>query len=186
MNKKTELSPEVKAMQQAWQGQAAAARERSMGAGIMLKHNADHLSGLGKLTAWLDGKLPHPHICDTMDFVLVEVSMGRAVFQGTPAIDHYNPMGTVHGGWYATLLDSAVGCAVLSTLSAGRAFTTAELGLNIVRSASEHTGPLRAMGEVIHVGRQVITAQGRIVDVEGRIYAHCTTTCFAFDVQPQS
>jgi uncharacterized protein (TIGR00369 family) len=173
MNKKTELSPEVKAMQQAWQGQAAAARERSMGAGI-------------KLTAWLDGKLPHPHICDTMDFVLVEVSMGRAVFQGTPAIDHYNPMGTVHGGWYATLLDSAVGCAVLSTLSAGRAFTTAELGLNIVRSASEHTGPLRAMGEVIHVGRQVITAQGRIVDVEGRIYAHCTTTCFAFDVQPQS
>jgi uncharacterized protein (TIGR00369 family) len=184
MNKKTELSPEVKALQQEWLVQAAAVRERSVGAGIALRHKVDHMSGLELLTAMLDGKLPYPHICDTLGFILVEAAMGRVVFQGTPVVDHYNPMGTVHGGWYATLLDSAVACAVHSTLPVGRAYTTAELGLNIVRAATEHTGPLRAIGEVIHVGRQMSTAQGRIVDVEGRIYAHCTTTCFMFDAKP--
>lgn len=183
-HKQASLSAEVKALQEEWLDRARTVRERSVGAGIALAHSAQHTSGLELLAGMIDGKVPYPHICDTLGFLLVEVSMGRAIFQGTPVIDHYNPMGTVHGGWYATLLDSAVACAVHSTLPAGRAYTTAELGLNIVRAATDKTGPLRAIGEVIHVGRQMATAQGRIVDVEGKLYAHCTTTCFVFDAKP--
>jgi uncharacterized protein (TIGR00369 family) len=185
VSKKTEINPEIKAMQEEWLRQAAAVRSRSMGAGIAFKHPVSHMTGLQILTEMLDGKLPYPHICDTLGFILVEVGMGRVVFQGTPVIEHYNPMGTVHGGWYATLLDSAVACAVQTTLPVGKGYTTAELGLNIVRAANEHTGPLRAIGEVIHGGRQMATAQGRIVDAEGKLYAHCTTTCFVFDAKPQ-
>jgi uncharacterized protein (TIGR00369 family) len=166
-----------------WLSQAQAVRDRSSGAGVALSHDVGHLSGLELLQALLEGRLPYPHICDTLDFILVEVTQGRVVFQGSPQRKHYNPMGTVHGGWYATLLDSAVACAVHSTLPCGKAYTTAELGLHIVRAASESTGPLRAVGEVIHSGRQMATAQGRIVDVQGRIYAHCTTTCFIFDAR---
>ena len=85
-------------------------------------------SGLGILQAMLRGEIPYPHIAETLDFALIEVEAGRAVFQGTPQLKHYNPMGMVHGGWYATLLDSALGCAVQSTLPAGRSYTTVELG----------------------------------------------------------
>jgi uncharacterized protein (TIGR00369 family) len=88
----------------------------------------------------------------------------------------------VHGGWFSTLLDSALGCAVHSTLPLGRAYTTAELSINIVRSATHKTGPLRAIGNVIHAGRQMATAEARVVDEAGRLYAHATTTCFVFDI----
>ena len=90
-------------------------------------------------------------------------------------------MGTVHGGWYSTLLDSALGCAVHSKLPAGRAYTTAELSINIVRAASHETGPLRAIGNVIHSGKQMATAEAKMLDASGRLYAHATTTCFVFD-----
>jgi len=113
---------------------------------------------------------------------LLEVDDGRAVFQGIPLPQHYNPLGTVHGGWFATLLDSALGCAVQSTLPAGRSYTTAELSLNIVRPASHKTGPLRAVSRVIHGGRQMATAEARIEDEQGKLYAHAITTCFVFDV----
>jgi len=118
---------------------------------------------------------------ETMNMTLLEVDDGRAVFQGIPLSQHYNPMGTVHGGWFATLLDSALGCAVQSTLPAGRSYTTAELSINIVRPASHKTGALRATGTVIHCGRQIATAQARIEDEQGKLYAHATTTCFVFD-----
>jgi uncharacterized protein (TIGR00369 family) len=137
-------------------------------------------SGLAVMQAMLAGELPYPHIADTMDFGLVEVAQGRAVFQGTPQLKHFNPMGTVHGGWYATLLDSALGCAVHTTLPAGRAYTTAELGVNIVRAATLNTGPLRAVGTVLHAGRQLATAEARIVGPDGKLYAHATTTCLVF------
>lgn len=142
-------------------------------------------TGLEQMQAMLDGRSPYPHIADTMDFALVEIAPGKAVFQGTPQLKHYNPLGTVHGGWYATLLDSAVGCAVHTTMPVGRAYTTAELGLNIVRAASHKTGPLRAIGTVIHSGRQMATAEGRIVGPDGKIYAHCTTTCLVFEFPPK-
>ena len=139
-------------------------------------------TGLEMMQAMLAGELPFPHIADTLDFSLMEVSPGKAVFQGTPQLKHYNPLGSVHGGWYATLLDSAVGCAVHTLMPAGRAYTTAELSVNIVRAASHKTGPLRAIGTVIHCGRQLATAEARIVGPDGKLYAHATTTCLVFEV----
>jgi uncharacterized protein (TIGR00369 family) len=154
------------------------------GAGAGLANQADlaGLTGLQQMQALLDGRLPYPHITDTMDFSLVEIGEGRAVFQGQPQLKHYNPLGTVHGGWYATLLDSAVGCAVHTVMPVGRAYTTAELSVNIVRAASHQSGPLRAIGTVVHAGRQLATAEGRIVGADGKLYAHATTTCLVFEV----
>jgi uncharacterized protein (TIGR00369 family) len=139
-------------------------------------------TGLEMMQAMLAGGLPFPHIADTLDFSLIEVSPGRAVFQGTPQLKHYNPLGSVHGGWFATLLDSAVGCAVHTLMPVGRGYTTAELSVNIVRAASHKTGPLRAIGTVLHCGRQLATAEARIVGPDGKLYAHATTTCLVFEV----
>ncbi|MBT9466972.1 PaaI family thioesterase [Hydrogenophaga sp.] len=154
------------------------------GVGVGLANPADiaGLTGLQQMQAMLDGKLPYPHIAQTLDFSLVEVSEGRAVFQGQPQLKHYNPLGSVHGGWYATLLDSALGCAVHTVMPVGRAYTTAELGVNIVRAASLKSGPLRAIGTVLHAGRQLATAEARIVGADGKLYAHATTTCLVFEV----
>lgn len=139
-------------------------------------------SGREILEGMMSGELPYPPMNETMNMTLLEVGNGRAVFQGIPLPQHYNPLGTVHGGWFATLLDSALGCAVQTTLPAGRSYTTAELSINIVRPASHKTGPLRAIGTLIHGGRQMATAEARIEDEAGKLYAHATTTCFVFDV----
>lgn len=152
------------------------------GVGLASPDSVAGLTGLEIMQAMLAGELPYPHIAETLEFGLVEVEYGRAVFQGTPQLKHYNPLGSVHGGWYATLLDSALGCAVHTTMPAGLAYTTAELGLNIVRAASAKTGPLRAIGQVLHSGRQLATAEARIIGPDGRLYAHATTTCLVFPV----
>ena len=167
-----------------WAREAAALRERlaaGRGAGVASPAEAAGKSGLELLQALLRGELPYSHIGETMDFLLMEVAPGRAVFQGLPQTKHLNPMGTVHGGWYATLLDSAVGCAVHTTMPPGRAYTTAELSVNLVRGAVPGREPLRAIGQVIHSGRQLATAEGRIVDAAGKVYAHATTTCLVFE-----
>jgi uncharacterized protein (TIGR00369 family) len=156
------------------------------GAGLASPAEVAGLTGLQVLNKMLAGELPYPHIADTLDFGLVAVEFGKAVFQGTPQLKHYNPLGTVHGGWYATLLDSALGCAVHTTMPAGMGYTTAELGLNIVRAASSRSGPLRAIGQVVHSGRQLATAEARIVGPDGKLYAHGTTTCLVFPVPPAS
>ena len=139
-------------------------------------------TGLEMLHAMLRGELPSPYIAETLDFALIEVEAGRAVFQGAPQLKHYNPLGSVHGGWYATLLDSAVGCAVHTLMPAGRSYTTSQLNIHIVRAATTQSGQLRAIGSVIHCGRQLATAEGRIVGPDGRLYAHATTTCLVFDL----
>jgi uncharacterized protein (TIGR00369 family) len=139
-------------------------------------------TGLELLQAMLRGELPYPPIADTVDFSLISVEAGKAVFQSTPQFKHYNPLGTVHGGWYATLLDSALGCAVQSALPAEHSYTTVEFGMNIVRAASHSTGPLRATASIIHSGRQLATAEGRIVGPDDKVYAHATTTCLVFEV----
>ena len=141
-------------------------------------------TGLQLMQAMRDGEFPAPHISQTLDFWLIEVEPGRTVFQGTPQLAHYNPLGSVHGGWYSTLLDSAMGCAVHTTMAVGYGYTTAELNVNIVRAASAKTGPLRAIGQVLHSGRQLATAEARIVDAAGKLYAHGTTTCLVFEVKP--
>ena len=152
-------------------------------AGLATPEQIHGKTGLQIMQAMLAGEMPYPHIADTLDFSLVEVSEGRVVFQGIPQLKHYNPLGTVHGGWYATLLDSALGCAVHTMMPVGRGYTTAELGVNIVRAASFKTGPLRAIGTVIHCGRQMATAEARIVGPDGKLYAHATTTCLVFELK---
>ena len=184
------LSPdETAANAAAWAAQEAQVRAAMLAggaqAGVARPEQVAGLSGLQVMLKMLAGELPYPHIAATLDFGLVEVAPGRAVFQGAPQLKHYNPLGTVHGGWYATLLDSALGCAVHTTVPAGYGYTTAELGVNIVRAASARTGPLRAIGQVIHSGRQLATAEARIVGPDGKLYAHATTTCLVFPVKPQ-
>jgi uncharacterized protein (TIGR00369 family) len=165
--------------------QEVATRMRAGGgaAGLARPEQVAGKSGLESMQAMLAGQLPYPHIADTLDFSLVEVGPGLAVFQGTPQLKHYNPLGSVHGGWFATLLDSALGCAVHTALPAGRGYTTAELGVNIVRAATVQTGPLRAIGKVLHCGRQLATAEARIVGPDDKLYAHATTTCLVFEAR---
>jgi len=139
-------------------------------------------TGLQMMQAVLDGELPFATIAQTLDFLLIEVSEGQAVFQGAPSVQHLNPMGTVHGGWFATLLDSALGCAVHTLLPAGRGYTTAELSVNIVRALTPDVPRVRAEGKVLHCGRQLATAEARLVGPDGRLYAHATTTCLVFDL----
>jgi uncharacterized protein (TIGR00369 family) len=138
-------------------------------------------SGLEVMRALLAGELPAPPISGTLDFMLIEVEHGRAVFQGRPLERHYNPLGSVHGGWFATLLDSALGCSVHAALPAGKSFTTLELKVNMLRALNSKVGLVRAEGRVIHVGGQVATAEARLVDAAGKLYAHGTTTCLVFD-----
>jgi uncharacterized protein (TIGR00369 family) len=136
--------------------------------------------GLGFLKAIVDGTLPQPPISEILGFHLIEVEAGRAIFEGLPEFRHYNPIGTVHGGFAATLLDSALGCAVFSTLAKGEAWTTLELKFNLVRSLTKDTGPVRAEGRIVHRGRTVATSQGDLTDAAGKLYAHATTTCMIF------
>lgn len=140
------------------------------------------LTGMEILNAIFAGELPPPPIGETLDFVPIRMAPGQAVFQGRPQRQHYNPLGTVHGGWFATLLDSAVGCAIHTTLAAGRSYTTLEIKINMLRALTDAVPLVRAEGEVIHVGRQTGTAQGRIVGPDGKLYAHATTTCLIFDL----
>ena len=139
--------------------------------------------GLELLQTALDGPGLNAAIGRTLDFRLVEVAHGHAVFQGAPSRDHYNPLGTVHGGWFAALLDSAVGCAVHSTLEAGQSYTTLELKVNCVRALTDRVSRVRAIGEVIHRGRRVATAEARLVGPDDKLYAHATTTCLVIDTQ---
>lgn len=139
-------------------------------------------SGREILEAMMSGALPYPPMNETMNLALLKVGNGQAVFQGIPLLRHYNPLGTVHGGWFASLLDSALGCAVQSALPAGRSYTTAELSIKMVRPAFHNTGPLRATGRLIHGGARLMTADARVEDEQGRLYAHATTTCVALDL----
>ena len=139
--------------------------------------------GLSFLKAIVSGELPAPPIAETLGFQLVEVAEGRALFQGVPAFRHYNPIGVVHGGYAATLLDSAVGCAVHSTLAKGEGYTTLELKINLVRAITEKTGRVSAEGKLLYRGRTVGTAEGYLRDDAGKLYAHATTTCMIFPVK---
>lgn len=137
-------------------------------------------TGLSFLTEMIAGTLPQPPICATLGFHLAEASPGFACFEGLPEQRHYNPIGTVHGGYAATLLDSALGCAIFTTLDKGEAWTTLELKLNMVRPITESTGLLRAEGRIIHRGRTIATSDGTLKDGAGKLYAHATTTCMIF------
>ncbi len=156
--------------------------DQGPGPGVAKPEQIAGLSGLEMMQAMLRGDIPYAAIAKTLDFAVVEVDTGRAVFQGTPGPGHLNPMGTIHGGWYATLLDSALGCAIHTMMPPGRGYTTAELGVNLVRAIGPKVQRVRAEGKVIHCGRQLATAEARLFGPDGTLYAHATTTCLVFEL----
>lgn len=141
---------------------------------------AMQMSGLEYLQAIQRQQLPAPPIASLMGYDLTEVGHGRVVFVVSPDECHYNPLGVVHGGLLATVMDSAMACAIHTMLARGEGSTTIELHINYVRPVTTQTGLLRCEGEVIHRGGRIATAQGRVFDQSGLLYAHGTTTCLIF------
>jgi uncharacterized protein (TIGR00369 family) len=171
-----------------WLAQEAEVRARldaGVGPGVTRPQELAGRSGLDVMQAMLRGELPYPPIAQTLDFTIIEVGEGRALFQGTPGPAHLNPMGGIHGGWYATLLDSALGCAVHTMMPPGRGYTTAELSVNLVRAIGNRAPRVRAEGKVLHCGRQLATAEGKLYGPDGTLYAHATTTCLVFELPPR-
>jgi uncharacterized protein (TIGR00369 family) len=137
-------------------------------------------SGIEFLRRITSGEVEQPPIGKTLGFAIAEVSPGYALFTMTPAFRHYNPIGSVHGGVFATLLDSCMSCAIQTHLEKGQGYTTLELKINLVRAITETTGPIRAEGRSLYVGRRSGTAEGKILDAAGTLLAHGTTTCLIF------
>jgi uncharacterized protein (TIGR00369 family) len=144
---------------------------------IELAKAARSLPGQEFLKKIAEGELPAPPIGEMMNFALDRVEDGRVVFTVDPAEYHYNPIGVVHGGVAATLLDSAIGCAVHAKLDAGIFYTTLEIKVNFVRAITKDVGRLYCEASLIHLGNRTATAKGRILDSSQRLYAHGTTTC---------
>lgn len=140
-------------------------------ADVMRMTPAQFFHGIGS------GELPAPPMGALLDFVPVEWGEGYFLFQGTPDARHYNPLGTVHGGYAATLLDSCIGCAIHTRLSRGQGYTTTDLRVSYLRALTANTGPVRAEGRVIHMGRSTAVAEGRLFDVDDRLYAIGSATC---------
>lgn len=145
--------------------------------GVVPLETMRSMSGLAFLQAIADGRLPRPPINQTLGFALVAVDKGSATFEGLPGPEHYNPIGSVHGGFAATLLDSCMACAVQSVLEQGFGYTTLEFKISLTRGITSDTGTVRAEGRVLTSGRRVSTAEGRLVDAQGRLLATGTTTC---------
>jgi uncharacterized protein (TIGR00369 family) len=152
------------------------------GFGLVPIEQARTLDGMTLFTEMVAGRLPAPPICQTLGIFLAEVELGRVVFRYEPVFAHYNPLGSVHGGIAATLLDSVMGCCIHTTLKAGIGYTTVEIKVNYVRAMTDKTGPVRAEGKVINVGSRIATSEGRLVDSAGKLLAHGTTTCLIFPI----
>ncbi|RZL38580.1 MAG: PaaI family thioesterase [Rubrivivax sp.] len=166
-----------------WRADETAVRARQqLEAGLASPALLAGKTGLEQMQAMLDGLAPRPPISETLDFVLISVADGEAVFQGRPQFKHYNPLGSVHGGWFATLLDSALGCSVHTTMPVGRGYTTLEFKVNLVRALTDQVPLVRAVGRVVHRGRQVTTSEAQLIGHDGRLYAHASTTCLLFDL----
>lgn len=145
--------------------------------GVAPRHVAATMSGLEQLQAAMSGALPAPPISQQSDFLLAEVGKGRCVFEGMPSAKFYNPLGTVHGGWIATLLDSALGCSVHTMLEPGQTYTTTSITINFVRPVLDTTGKVRCEGVAIHTGSRLATSEARLVDGAGKLIAHGIGTC---------
>ncbi len=140
------------------------------------------MAGIDLMRALRDGTVPPPPVIDLVGISLAEVDAGRVVMTLTPAEYHYNPLGTMHGGILATLLDSVMGCAVHTTLPKGRGYTSLEIKVNYVRAVTNASGELSAEGKIVHGGRRSAVAEARVVDAKGRLCATASTTCLVFDV----
>ncbi|MBY0613540.1 MAG: PaaI family thioesterase [Beijerinckiaceae bacterium] len=150
--------------------------------GVLLLDDLKSAPGLALLQRIVDGSLPQPPIGRLMSFDLIEAEHGRVLFKGSPGAPHYNPIGSVHGGYAATILDSCMGCAVHSTLPQGVGYTTLEIKINYIRAMTTATGPVFAEGRIIHSGKRSATSEGHLRDADGKLIAHGTTTCFVFNL----
>lgn len=140
------------------------------------------MAGIDFVRAIFDGRLPAPPIMQTIEPFDSTAEPGVVAFYSTPGFRHYNPIGSVHGGYAATLLDSAMGLAVHSMLPAGTGYTTLEFKISFIRGMTKDTGPVRSEGRILNVGRRAATAEARITDTKGRLLAHATTTCLVFEI----
>ncbi len=140
------------------------------------------MTGLEFVRAMFAGQLPPPPIMQTIEPYDQTAENGAVAFSSIPGFRHYNPIGSVHGGYAATLLDSAMGLAVHTTLPAGTGYTTLEFKVSFIRGMSKDTGPVRTEGKVLNAGRRAATAEARIVDAKGRLLSHATTTCLVFEL----
>jgi uncharacterized protein (TIGR00369 family) len=140
------------------------------------------MAGIDFVRAMFDGKLPAPPIMQNIEPFDQTVEPGVVAFSSTPGFRHYNPIGSVHGGYAATLLDSAMGLAVHSMLPAGSGYTTLEFKISFIRGMTKDTGPVRSEGRILNVGRRAATAEARVTDAKGRLLAHATTTCLVFEL----
>lgn len=148
--------------------------------GLIPLETLARLSGLEVLEGMLAGRYPMPPIQEKSGFTIEEIAPGRAVFVGTPRRDFYNPISTVHAGWTATILDSAMACSVWSTLEAGFGFTTMEFKISLLRPITVETGQIRAEAQLLNRGKRAATAEARMKDAAGKLLAHTTTTCIIF------
>lgn len=140
-------------------------------------------TGLQMLQRLVDGDYPAPPISERLNFALTEVGEGRAVFSGLPGVQHLNPLGGVHGGWAATIMDSALACCVHTLLERGEAYTTAEMKISYTRPITPQTGIVTCEGKVVHKGRTIAISEARLVDNEGKLLAFGTETCVIFPMQ---
>lgn len=152
--------------------------------GVVPPREAARQDGLSFLRDMIAGVHPAPPIAKSLNFILKEADKGRCLFVGTPTADYLNPLSTIHGGWHATLLDSALGCAVHTVLGAGQGYTTVEMKVNYVRALLPDMGEVSCEGRVIHAGSRIATSEARLVDARGKLIAHGTETCLIFDVPP--
>ncbi|MCX7362198.1 MAG: PaaI family thioesterase [Alphaproteobacteria bacterium] len=150
--------------------------------GVTPLETARALDGIELIKGMVSGRFPAPPMAGMIGMSMDEVELGRVVFGYTPSVDHCNPLGSVHGGIAATLLDSVMGCCVHTTLKAGTGYTTVEIKINYVRAMSDKTGPVKAEGKVINVGSRIATSEGRLTDSAGKLLAHGTTTCLIFPI----
>jgi len=152
------------------------------GYGVVPLEQVRAMDGLRLFKGLQEGRFPAPPISKVLGFRVSEVELGRVVFDYTPVFDHFNPLGTVHGGIAATLLDSVMGCCIHTTLKAGIGYTTVEIKVNYVRAMTDKTGPVKAEGKVINVGSRIGTSEGKLYDSAGKLLAHGTTTCLIFPI----
>lgn len=165
-----------------WQAQEEQMRARLGKAGSMSLAEVAQLTPQEFFDGIGNGVYPHPPIGVLMDFVPIQWTPGSFTFQGTPGPQHYNPLGTVHGGYAATLLDSCMGCSIHTQLKKGQGYTTLDLRISYIRALTNKTGPIRAEGTVVHLGRSTALAEGKIYDADGRLFATGTTTCMILDM----
>ena len=150
--------------------------------GVTPTHVMASMSGLDFVRAIFDGRLPAPPIMQTVEPFDSTAEPGVVAFHSIPAFRHYNPIGSVHGGYAAILLDSAMGLAVHTALPAGTGYTTLEFKISFIKGMTEDTGPVRTEGTTLSVGRRAATAEARITDAKGQLLAHATTTCLVFEI----